>query len=134
MEVRARAVALIGSLLAAGPVAAQNLPHRDAVQWREVGVVDDFIYSIDETSFIRDGDRLTVLLRGSAPSQLDGEINTVVGRLTLDCRRRLVALGARDYYREVSGFAEASKEAGRLTEPTDPGQILLLDRLCVAQP
>ena len=133
MKVQAKTAALIGSLLAASPVVAQTLPHRDAVQWREVGAVGDFVYSIDETSLTRDGSHLTVLLRGSAPPQPGDEINTVVGRLTLDCRQRLVGLGARDYYREA-GFVDGADEEEGLVKPTDPGQILLLDRLCAEQP
>jgi len=134
MRMRAKAVVLAMALFVGSSAMAQILPDPNAVQWREVGAVGAFEYSIDERSLARDGDTLTVLMRGWAPPSGSDKINTIVARLTLDCQQRLVALGVRDYYREVAGFARSSRLESGLVEPTDPGQILLLDRLCVEQP
>ena len=134
MRGQAKAVVLTMLMSVGSPAMAQILPNRDAVQWQEVGAVGAFRYFIDETSLTRDEDVLTVLMRGSAPPSPDDGVNTIVARLTLDCEQRLVALGTRDYYREVAGFAESSRLEGQLQAPTDPGQALLLDRLCALRP
>lgn len=74
-------------------------------------------------------------MRGSSPPSPTDGVNTIVARVVLDCEARLVGLEARDYYRELAGFAQsAGASEGGLKPPSDPGQILLLDKLCVPQP
>lgn len=121
-------------LAAALPAAAQNLPNRDAVRWREVGVVEAFRYFVDPSSVTREGDTVTFLMRGSAPPSPTDGINTIVARVTLDCRARLVGVGESDLYREIAGFAQsAPADTDGLRPPSDPGQTLLLNHFCTPQ-
>jgi hypothetical protein len=130
---------LVASLLAAfavasGPAAAQTLPGRDTVQWHEVGTVGSTRYFIDQASVTREGDTVRALMRGSSPPSPNDNVNTIVARIQLDCAARLVGLEARDYYREVAGFTQsAGASEGGLKAPSDPGQTLLLDKLCTSQ-
>jgi hypothetical protein len=118
----------------AGVAAAQSLPARDAVQWLSLGTVGGASYFIDETSVTREGDTVRVLMRASSPPSPSDNVNTIVARVFLDCRAQLVGLEARDYYRELGGFAQsAGPSAGGLQAPSDPGQTLLLERLCTPQ-
>lgn len=119
---------------ASGLASAQTLPGRDAVQWREIGIVGPTRYFIDEASVTREGDTVQALMRGSSPPSPNDSVNTIVARLKLDCAARLVGLEARDYYRELAGFAQsAGASEGGLKAPSDPGQTLLLDTLCTPQ-
>ena len=103
--------------LLAAALAAQLLPAPGPARWEPLIEDSQGVTSIDPASLARDGDivRFTTRtdLTARAGNDRAGGVNMLVGRVAIDCRRRLIGMAERDLYDDGGRFVQSiPAEAG----------------------